>query len=342
MNGNGNIKKTFNASELNKPNSEGFKILQYEGETVIRAVDSNGDELTFGGALPSSSNRILVTTSNFATTLGGIVDSTKEYFLDGIVDCAGVSIEVPANGINIQGYNFNISKLIDSTNSFTLFSSPLSGSGDLIFSGFAIEVTGSLSKVYDLTDAIGSNSIEVSELNYNNCTSLGELNGYMNGMENQTGRYGGKPNLILSGTWGGGYFIDTSRVRNLTNGVYSIFEEGTAFSMASRFRSNQNIDLPADASFFNFQTSNFVNPSTVQITDAIISRNGNFDASDSNISPNMDQKDLASSWTGNKGLPNTYEGGTLTVSSETTTSISSSGVFVDLAGTFAVSEEIHQ
>jgi len=49
MNGNGNIKKTISASELNRPNSEGFKVLQYAGETVVRAVDSDGNALAFSG-----------------------------------------------------------------------------------------------------------------------------------------------------------------------------------------------------------------------------------------------------------------------------------------------------
>ena len=251
---------------------------------------------------PDLSNRIVVTqASDF-----GVIDSTKEYFLDGIIDMGGVSIEVPSGGIYISGFNFNLSKLIDSTSSYTMFTSPVGGSGDVLFMDFAIEVTGTTSEVYDLVSDTGFEAVEISRINFNNCTSLGTLDNYRQGLETGTGRFGGTPNLIFSGTWVGGYFIDTSIVRGLTNGVYSLFEEGTAFSMASRFRSNQNIDIPADVSFFDFQPSNFVNPSTVQITDAIISRNGVFDAEDTNIIPNMDKGDLVSSWNGNKGIQNTF------------------------------------
>lgn len=312
-------------------------------DVIITSV-TTGQSLTWNGSKwanqdeePDLSNRIIVTqASDF-----GVIDSTKEYFLDGIIDMGGVSIEVPSGGIYISGYNFNISKLIDSTSLYTMFTSPVGGSGDVLFMDFAIEVTGTNSAVYDLVSDTGFKAVEISRINFNNCTSLGTLDNYRQGLETGTGRFGGTPNLILSGTWVGGYFIDTSIVRGLTNGVYSLFEEGTAFSMASRFRSNQNIDIPADVSFLDFQPSNFVNPSTVQITNAIISRNGVFDAEDANIIPNIDKGDLVSSWNGNKGIQNTFEGGENRVTTEITTTISSTGVFVDLAGTYTASDLQH-
>ena len=312
-------------------------------DVIITSV-TTGQSLTWNGSKwvnqdeePDLSNRIIVTqASDF-----GVIDSTKEYFLDGIIDMGGVSIEVPSGGIYISGFNFNLSKLIDSTSSYTMFTSPVGGSGDVLFMDFAIEVTGTNSAVYDLVSDTGFKAVEISRINFNNCTSLGTLDNYRQGLETGTGRFGGTPNLILSGTWVGGYFIDTSIVRGLTNGVYSLFEEGTAFSMASRFRSNQNIDIPADVSFFDFQPSNFVNPSTVQITNAIISRNGVFDAEDANIIPNMDKGDLVSSWNGNKGIQNTFKGGENRVTTEITTTISSAGVFVDLAGTYTTSDLQH-
>ena len=312
-------------------------------DVIITSV-TTGQSLTWNGSKwvnqdeePDLSNRIIVTqASDF-----GVIDSTKEYFLDGIIDMGGVSIEVPSGGIYISGFNFNLSKLIDSTSSYTMFTSPVGGSGDVLFMDFAIEVTGTNSAVYDLVSDTGFKAVEISRINFNNCTSLGTLDNYRQGLETGTGRFGGTPNLILSGNWVGGYFIDTSIVRGLTNGVYSLFEEGTGFSMASRFRSNQNIDIPADVSFFDFQPSNFVNPSTVQITNAIISRNGVFDAEDANIIPNMDKGDLVSSWNGNKGIQNTFKGGENRVTTEITTTISSTGVFVDLAGTYTTSDLQH-
>jgi len=174
-----------------------------------------------------------------------------------------------------------------------------------------------------------------------NCSSLGTISGYRQGLEVGTGRFGGSPELTLAGTWLGGYFIDTSIVRSLSDGAYSLFKAGAAFVINSRFRSNQNIDLPASASFFDFAASNFVNASTVQLEGCIITRDGVFDADDTNLTPNIAASALVCAWSSNNGLPNTFVGGESVVSVEATTTISSSGVFVDLAGTFVPADLQH-
>tara|TARA_R110002167_G_scaffold331706_1_gene538388 strand:+ start:28466 stop:30469 length:2004 start_codon:yes stop_codon:yes gene_type:complete len=286
-------------------------------------------------------NRIVVTTANVATTLGGTIDSTKEYFLDGVVNCTGVPITVPSGGIYITGYNFNISKLTCLDISYTMFTSAVGGSGDILFQDIAIEVTGASSKVFDLVGDTGDEAFEINRVNFNGCTSLGEISTYRQGLEVGTGRFDGTPELTLTGTWSGGYFIDTSIVRSLVDGSYTLYKAGTAFSMASRFRSNQNADLNATVSFFDFAASNFTNPSTVQLQGCIITRNGVSSASDATLIPNMLNSDLVSSWFSNKGLPNTFVGGTLNITAETLTTISVINTFVDLAGTYTATGLVH-
>ena len=233
--------------------------------------------------------------------------------------------------LNIKGYDFNLSGLTSTEDSYTMITG--GDAGDVLWSDFLIDVSGVNSQVLDLTDGTGLHAFEISRINFNNCTSLGELNGYRQGLESGTGRFGGTPELTLSGTWLGGYFIDTSIVRSLTDGSYSLYKAGTALLMNSRFRSNQNIDLPASASFIDFAPGNFVNPSTVQLTNCLISRNGVFDAIDTNLTPNMDMGDLVASWTGNNGIPNTFEGGSIGIATETTTTINTQGVFETLDAT---------
>lgn len=276
-----------------------------------------------------------------ATDLSGTLDSTKVYEIIGIVDMGSQEIEIPATGLNITGANFDVSKLISSENNYTMFTSPGGGSGNLLFDNFAIEVTGTNSKAYDITSSTGFGAFEIDKVNYNDCTSLGTITNYRQGLETGTGRFGGKPELELVGTWVGGFFIDTSIVRSLDDGSYSLFKAGAGFTMASRFRSNQNIDLPANVSFVDFSDSNFTNPSTLQLDGCIISRNGAFDASDSNITPNISAGNLSSSWTENKGLPNTFEGGEANVTSEVVTTITTTATFVDLAGTWTASDLQH-
>lgn len=287
--------------------------------------------------------RVVVTQ---ASDLAGTLLSTIEYFIDGIVDMGSQSITVPAGGLNLTGYNLEVSQLVSTASGYTMFVSPVGGSGILLGKDYAIDVSGTSSQVYDLTGDTGNEAFEFARINYNNCTSLGTITGYRQGLETGTGRFGGKPELTLAGTWLGGYFIDTSIVRSLTNGSYTLFKAGASFLMSSRFRSNQNIDLPASTSFLDFATANFVNSSTLQLEGCIITRAGVSDASDSNLTPNITAADLKSKWRDNNGLPNTFEGGELSITSETTTTIttsltSDSTAFVDLAGTYTASDLQH-
>lgn len=283
-------------------------------------------------------NRIIVRT---AADLAGTLDSTKEYFLDGSIDMGSQNIEVPSGGITISGYNFNTSKLTSTASAFTLFTSPVGGSGDLVFKDFAIEVTGSGSKVYDITDATGFCAIEINRLNYNNCSSLGTIDSYRQGFESGTGRFGGSPQLEFAGNWAGGYFINSSIVRGVDNGSYSLFKAGAGLVFNSRFASNFNVDLSVGISLLDFAPSNFSNPSTLQLDGCIITRGGVLNADDSNITPNVSAANLISSWSSNNGLPNTLVGGELDITTEAATVITTAGVFVDLNGTFTSTDLQH-
>lgn len=302
---------------------------------AFNKTNDNFDELYDA----NMSSRIVVNQSNVATTLGGTIDSTKQYFIDGSIDMTGVSVTVPSTGLFIGGTNLDLSELTCSDNSYTMFSGGTAG--NVFFQNLSLEVSGTSSQVFDLTDATGFNAIELVRVNFNNCTAIGEINGYRQGLETNTGRFGGTPEMTLSGNWLGGYFIDTSIVRGLTDGGYTLFKAGTGFSMNSRFRTNQNVDLPASASYLNFAPSNFVNPSTLQITGALVSRNGTFNSSDTNLTPNITQADLASAWSNNIGIKNTFEGGRLTVSSENLTTIAAGSTWYTLNAIWASSNLEH-
>ena len=327
--------------------------MAYQPIVIGTANAKTGDTL-FSGATKINANftelyndnlasTIVVNQGNLATTLGGTIDSTKVYVIDGVIDFTGtgLSIEVPATGISYTGTTFDISKIICSDVNYTLFTSPGGGSGNVLGIDCALEVTGSGSQVYSLTDATGFNAFEFTRINYNNCTSLGTITGYRQGFESGTGRFGGSPELTLAGTWLGGYFIDSSIARSLTDGAYSLYKAGAGFSMASRFRSNQNIDLPASASFFDFAPANFPNPSTVQLDGCIVSRNGVFNASDSNITPNAQASDLPSAWTGNVGIQNTFVGGKQKATVALATAIAVASTFYTLNATWTPSGLSH-
>ena len=260
-----------------------------------------------------------------------VLSSDVVYFIDGVVDLSDRSLEVPEGGLYISGHNFDISKLVSSEPNYTMFTSPLVGSGNIVGKDYGVEVTGASSKVYDISGNTGFEAFELSRINYNNCESLGEINNYRQGFETGTGRFGGKPELTLSGTWVGGYFIESSIVRILADGAYSLFKAGAALTLGSRFRTNMNVDLPASVSLFDFIPANFPNPSTLQVDSAIVTRLGVQDATDSNYTPNISACDLACSWSNNVGMPNTFEGGSIGIGASAVTTINTIDVFEDVA-----------
>ena len=289
-------------------------------------------------------NRIIVTQANVATTLGGAIDSTKQYFLDGIIDMGSTSITVPATGMTILGLSFDISGLTSSADNYTMFVSEsiAIGSGNLLGADYYISVTGTNSKVYELYDATGFNAFEFQRINYNDCTSLGDIYDYRQGLESGTGRFGGSPSLTLHGLWRGGYRITTSIVRSMSDTTTEpLFKAGTLFQMNSRFLTDINCDLGDLQPFCDFTSSDFPNESTVQFKGVIMTRGGIANSDDANITPNLSPSGICCDWDNNIGMNNTFIGGTSTNTAEATTTIAVAGVGVDMAGTWTTSDLQH-
>ena len=136
--------------------------------------------------------------------------------------------------------------------------SPVGGSGNVLIENVGLETSGTSSQLFALTDATGFNAIEMNKVNFNNCTSLGYLDGYRQGLENGTGRFGKTPELEFRSPWVGGYRITTSITRGLSN-ITSLFKAGAGFTFAGRVAIGMNCDLPATGAFIDFAESNIDN-----------------------------------------------------------------------------------
>lgn len=277
--------------------------------------------------------------SDFPTTLS----STELYIIDGKIDLADTSLEVPLNGLYLAGHGLNISSLYSSSENYMMFTSPLTGSGDIFFDNLSLSVTGANSELFDVFGATGSEAVEFNLVNYNNCISLGNIDNYRQGLEKGTGRFGGTPELTLTGEWLGGYRITTSIVRSLDPSFSgSLFKAGLGFTMSSRFLSDINCDLPTNANFSDFSPANFTSPSLHQMKGAIMTRNGQEpQSSDNAFFPNLDPEDLVCSWRDNIGLRNTFEGGIGTITTEVVTSVAADSTFYDIAGVWTTSDLQH-
>lgn len=292
-------------------------------------------------------NRVIVNQLNVATTLGGTIDSTKEYFIDGIIDLGTTQITVPSTGMTLKGFSFDVSGLTSSEDNYTMFISASiggdgNGSGNLLGMDYFMSVTGAGSKVYELYDDTGFNAFEFQRINYIDCTSLGDIYDYRQGLEGGTGRFGGSPSLTLHGLWRGGYRITTSIVRSMSDTTTEpLFKEGIAFQMNSRFLTDINCDLGSLQPFTDFTPSAFPNESTIQFKGVIMTRDGIADSNDTNITPNLVASGICCDWDGNIGMNNTFVGGVLTVTAEATTTITVADVGVDMAGTWTSSDLQH-
>ena len=329
-----------------KHSSEQINNLNPENGVVVFDTDSQTNRFWDGTAWKTSnlSNEIIVNQSNKDLTIGGVIDSTKQYLLDGIIDMGSTSITVPVNGMTIKGLSFDVSGLTSSEDNYSMFISESTeiGSGNLLGQDFLIEVSGINSKVYELYDATGFNAFEFQRVNYNNCTSLGDIYDYRQGLEGGTGRFGGSPSLTLHGLWRGGYRITTSIVRGLAGTMTEpLFKAGTAFVMNSRFLTDINVDLPSLAALLDFAPSNFPNPSTLQLKGTIVTRGGISDSSDVNITPNISKSDLASDWDNNSGLDNTFIGGLKDLSTEAETTLTLINTQSIIAGVWTDSDLQH-
>ena len=279
-----------------------------------------------------------------ASDLSGTLDSTVAYFIDGFVDMGTTSIEVPSEGLTLLAYGFEVSKLFSTATTYTMFTSPVGGSGTLHGEGYAVEVTGVGSKVYDLVGDTGSELFEMERVRYLNCVSLGIVKGYQQGLELGTNRIGGKPSLTLDGAWSGGYRVTTTIMRGVDNTMAdAVFKAGATFVMQSRFLSDANFDLGTLAPLADFIPANFPNQSTLQLNGAVIARNGVIDPTDTTILPNMTASMLSSAFQDNIGLDNTFVGGNNEITTAVATDLSTAGinVYADLAGTFTAADLQH-
>ncbi len=321
-------------------NAAAIGVLQTELDAAEAAIGVLQTELDIAEAAidvleaQAETNVVYVKT---ASDLSGALDSTIVYKIDGIINLIAQTILVPAGGLTIVGNGTGVSKLTSVNNSYTMFTD--SGTaGELNLMGVTVTASGTGSQVFDLTNG-GTSAVTFTNVNFDDCTSLGTLNGYRQGLEINTGRFGGSPLLTLAGSWSG-YRITTSILRGITDSASAIFISGASFAMTGRMKMELNYDLPASMALMDFADTTFTG--TVELTNCSISRAGAFDASDTNITPNLNASDTVSLWRNNKGIPNTFVGATRTMSSTTgVTSISVINTAYEISGSWTLGNEAH-
>jgi hypothetical protein len=295
-------------------------ITESENTLTIDVEESN----------PLSSQKIVRSAADFDNPLNPAI----QYFIDGSINLASTVLTIGAGGANISGLGVGVSSLVSSAAGYTMFNS--GSCANVFINGVDIEVSGAGSSVFSLTDSDGTHAVEFSGVNFTNCTSLGELNGFRQVLEINTGRFGGSPELTLSGSMNG-YRSSASIAQSLNNGT-TLFKNGTLLTFSGRFVTDINADMAATGAIFDFSAANFANDESMIINDSYVTRIGVLDASDSTLYPNLDHKSVKSNWSSNTGMPNTKKYIKSSCSAEVATVLSgvAIGTYLPLSGTFSV------
>ena len=290
---------TLTASEVTAASVAASEVTASE----VTAVNITCETIvSTGGSLPSA---IINVTS--AAQLAGVLDSAKVYFIDGVVDLGGLSIIVPPTGLTLKGHGFGISSLQSSDAGHTCFTTDGTFSGSLCITAIDIACVGAGSQVFNLDNAGNSNAVEWNGVNFSQCTSLGELSNYRQGLAHNIGWVGCGDGLTMSGVWSGFAAVDSIVVAGLTG---TLFKAGAGLVVGESFRSNINILGIGAGVFCDFAPANIT-------LDGGFSLTGVRALVGSTTVPNMPATSTRADIRNCKGIGNTYPGATYIPASNT-------------------------
>ena len=234
------------------------------------------------------------------------LDTSLTYIIDGVIEIeAGEYIEVPAGGnLTINGYGLEASNIIKNVAGESIFKSPVVGSGGLQMDAIKFTMGTPTTSCFDLTDATGFNAVECVKVNFEGSGNIGLLNGYRQYLWTNIGIFGLGDGLTLEGTSIGGFSSNSIIVRNLSGTTGTLFKKGASFSMASRFNTNANIDIPSGWSILDFEDANFVNPNSLQLQGMFVTRAGVSNENDALYFPNINEESDKCDWKANEGIKN--------------------------------------
>jgi len=255
-----------------------------------------------------------------ASQLAGVLDSTKRYVIDGVIDMGTQSITVPTGGLFIAGLGFGISSLESTESNYTMFvTTSGSFSGDLFLNGCDFSVTGTSSKIFDVDNDENSNAIEFVDCNFVGCTSLGNIKDYRQLLTSNVAFIATEDGLTFDGTWSGGAAILQTILIGIGAGV-TMFKEGTSLTFAGSVRSDMNaLLINATTVLFDFVEGNIL-------------ADGGFDLADVRVNPaatgaipNIPATSEKARFRNNVGIANTFVGSAYTF----TTAVSTGALTVD-------------
>ena len=236
---------------------------------------------------------------NSISGLSGQLKSNVTYNVVGNLDFGSGSINVPEGGLIITASDPDICSL---NSSGTLFTYDGAYAGKLKLSH--IQITSPY--VFDLDNSGNSDELNCQSVNFFGCASLGKATAYRQGLFTDVGVLNCVDGLETAGAWSGG-FASLDSIVVIGSFTGTLFKRGAGFSMAGSFRSNMNaLGLAAGGQFCDYTPADI-------ISDAGFLMEGVRTGIATNPFPNMPASSVKARYNDCSGTPNTYIGGSVTM-----------------------------
>lgn len=232
------------------------------------------------------------------------LSSSTTYIIDGIITLlTGEYIEVPPGGLTMVGYGFDVSQINKNVSGQSIFTSPAGNSGNFVTRD--IQYNSGLGSVFNLTDNGGTHAIEINDVNFQSCASLGTFNGYRQFTATTCGFYGCSDGFTLEGTWNGFKITNSNVIGFGASGTF--IKKGASTSFNNRLYVDLNVSIASGSKICDFQDSNFASNKLLQVVNCLVKVNGVIDPATTGVTfPNISPFSAKAYFTNNIGVKNSF------------------------------------
>lgn len=232
------------------------------------------------------------------------LSSSITYIIDGIITLlTGEYIEVPAGGLTIIGYGFDVSQISKNVVGQSIFTSPAGGSGNFVSKDLSYNP--GLGTVFNVTDSNGTHAIEINDVNFNGVSgsALGVFTGYRQFTGTTCGLYYLSDGITLEGNWSGFKLTNSNIIGFGASGT--LFKKGAATVFSNRFYIDLNLQVATGSKICDFAPANFTNDKSLQVVNCYNKVNGVIDATTTSTTfPNITETSSKANFVNNIGIKN--------------------------------------
>lgn len=284
------------------------------GSPTIMPIIISLETLTTNALTYGANTSYVKTQSTFKEKLNEVVirsktdlinrtlSSTTTYIIDAnLVLLTGEYIQVPATGLTIAGYGFDVSSISKNVAGQSIFTSPAGNSGNFVTRD--IQYNSGLGSVFNIIDSDGSHAIEFNDVNFISCASLGTFNGYRQFTGTTCGFYSLSDGLTLEGNWSGFKLTNSNVIGFGASGT--LFKKGTALVFSNRFYIDLNLQVATGSKICDFADANFTNNKSLQVVNCYTKVNGIVDPTTTAVTfPNISVFSAKAYFLNNIGISN--------------------------------------